>query len=75
MYAGLCFFAAFASAVDIASGELYTNVWAVEILGGKEHVDAIAKQYEFINEGQVSDIEMNSAYQFIISECICRLVF
>ena len=53
MYAGLCFFAAFASAVEIASGERYTNVWAVEILGGiKEHVDAIAKQYEFINEGQ-----------------------
>ena len=63
MLAGLCFFAAIAIAVDITYGETYTNAWAVEILGGKEHADAIAQQYGFINEGQVSDIKMNSAYQ------------
>ena len=34
----------------------YTNVWAVEVEGGKGNADAVAKKYNFENKGQVSHI-------------------
>ena len=36
------------------SDPLYTNVWAVEVEGGKEQADALASKYHFENKGQVS---------------------
>ena len=32
----------------------YANVWAVQVEGGIEEADALAKKYNFINKGQVS---------------------
>ena len=32
----------------------YANVWAVQVEGGIEEADALAKKYHFINKGQVS---------------------
>ena len=46
-----------ASCVTVAvRGSLpsYTNVWAVEVEGGKQRADAVAKKYGFENKGQVS---------------------
>ena len=35
----------------------YSNVWAVGVEGGKESADALAKEYEFVNKGQVSRLQ------------------
>ena len=46
-----------ASCVTVAvSGSLpsYTNVWAVEVKGGKGRADTLAKKFGFENKGQVS---------------------
>lgn len=34
----------------------YTNAWAVEVEGGKQRADAVAKKYGFENKGQVSHL-------------------
>ena len=38
---------------DAGSAPLYANIWAVEIDGGKEEADALARKYHFVNKGQV----------------------
>ena len=43
---------------DADSAALYANVWAVQVDGGREEADALAKKYNFINKGQVSS-ELN----------------
>ena len=37
---------------------MYTNSWAVEVNGGKEVADNIARKHGFINKGQVSVVVM-----------------
>lgn len=34
----------------------YTNVWAVEVEGGKENADSLAIKYNFENKGQVCQL-------------------
>lgn len=36
--------------------EVYTNTWAVQIDGGPEEADRIAREHGFINHGNVSHI-------------------
>lgn len=38
----------------IDTAEVYTNAWAVQINGGPEEADRIAKEHGFINHGNVS---------------------
>ena len=35
------------------SAKIYANVWAVQVEGGSEEADALAKKHNFINKGQV----------------------
>lgn len=37
-----------------AAEEVYTNTWAVQIIGGAEKADRIARKHGFINHGNVS---------------------
>lgn len=37
-----------------AAGEVYTNTWAVQIIGGQEEADRVARKHGFINHGIVS---------------------
>lgn len=37
-----------------AAEEVYTNTWAVQIIGGQEDADRIARKHGFINHGLVS---------------------
>lgn len=37
-----------------AAEEVYTNTWAVQIIGGQEEADRIARKHGFINHGIVS---------------------
>ena len=37
---------------------MYTNSWAVEVNGGKQVADDIARKHGFINKGQVSIVVM-----------------
>lgn len=43
----------FAAVAVPGSALHYTNVWAVEVEGGKEHADSLAIKYNFENKGQV----------------------
>ena len=43
-------------AAGSAALALYANVWAVRVEGGREEADALAKKYNFINKGQVSNL-------------------
>jgi len=36
------------------AAEVYTNTWAVQIDGGPEEADRIAREHGFINQGNVS---------------------
>lgn len=36
------------------AAEVYTNTWAVQIIGGQEEADRIASKHGFINHGIVS---------------------
>lgn len=38
----------------IDAAEVYTNTWAVQINGGPEEADRIAREHGFINHGNVS---------------------
>lgn len=38
----------------IDAAEVYTNAWAVQIDGGPEEADRIAREHGFINHGNVS---------------------
>ena len=38
----------------IDAAEVYTNAWAVQINGGPEEADRIAREHGFINHGNVS---------------------
>lgn len=38
----------------IYAAEVFTNTWAVQIIGGPEEADRIAKEHGFINHGNVS---------------------
>lgn len=38
------------------AAEVYTNTWAVQIDGGPEEADRIAREHGFINHGNVSHI-------------------
>ena len=38
----------------IEAAEVYTNTWAVQINGGPEEADRIARQHGFVNHGNVS---------------------
>ena len=40
---------------ELESDDVYTNSWAVEVNGGKEVADNIARKHGFINKGQVSN--------------------
>ena len=42
-----------------AKPQAYTDSWAVEVQGGVEQADALAKKYGFVNMGQV----YNNHYQ------------
>ena len=35
---------------------IYANVWAVQVEGGSEEADALAKKHHFINKGQVRGV-------------------
>ena len=39
-----------------AAATIYANVWAVQVEGGSEEADALAKKYNFINKGQVRGV-------------------
>lgn len=38
----------------IDAAEVYTNTWAVQINGGPEEADRIAREHGFVNHGNVS---------------------
>lgn len=38
----------------IDSAEIYTNTWAVQVNGGPEEANRIAREHGFINHGNVS---------------------
>lgn len=38
----------------LIDAEVYTNTWAVQISGGPEEADRIAREHGFINLGNVS---------------------
>lgn len=38
----------------IDAAEIYTNTWAVQVNGGPEEADRIAREHGFINHGNVS---------------------
>ena len=40
----------------IDAAEVYTNTWAVQIKGGTEEADRIAREHGFINHGNVSPV-------------------
>uniref|UniRef100_A0A4W6EFU2 Furin (paired basic amino acid cleaving enzyme) b n=1 Tax=Lates calcarifer TaxID=8187 RepID=A0A4W6EFU2_LATCA len=46
----------------IDAAEVYTNTWAVQINGGPEEADRIAREHGFINLGNVSSV--NPLYHF-----------
>lgn len=47
------------------AAEVYTNTWAVQISGGPEEADRIAREHGFVNHGNVS-----SACT-VIDVCVC----
>lgn len=49
------------------AAEMYTNTWAVQINGGLEEADRIAKEHGFINQGNVS-----STHIILCCYCTCR---
>lgn len=52
VWTGLVLLTAELKRIDAA--EIYTNTWAVQINGGLEEADRIAKEHGFINQGNVS---------------------
>lgn len=48
----------------IDAADIYTNTWAVQISGGPEEADRIAREHGFINHGNVSSTSS------IL--CVCR---
>lgn len=51
----------------IDAAEMYTNTWAVQINGGLEEADRIAKEHGFINQGNVS------THIILYCYCTCRM--
>jgi hypothetical protein len=45
---------------------VYTNVWGVEVDGGRRAADALAEKYGFINKGQVGILK--DIYEFVLPE-------
>lgn len=43
------------------AAEVFTNTWAVQITGGPEEADRIAREHGFINHGNVSSVDSISA--------------
>lgn len=54
----------------IDAAEVYTNAWAVQINGGPEEADRIAREHGFTNHGNVS-----SAYSVCVSACDCMSLY
>lgn len=53
------------------AAEVYTNSWAVQISGGPEEADRIAREHGFINHGNVS----SSPFAFNCSHHLTPLGF
>lgn len=47
---------------------VFSNSWAVEILGGPEAADEIAKKHGFINKGQVREVTS------MVPDVMCNLI-
>ena len=49
----------------------YSNQWSVQIDGGKEEADRLAKKHGFVNEGKVSCIKL----ELVLSELCIKKIF
>uniref|UniRef100_A0A8C7XVH5 Furin (paired basic amino acid cleaving enzyme) b n=1 Tax=Oryzias sinensis TaxID=183150 RepID=A0A8C7XVH5_9TELE len=59
------------------AAEVYTNSWAVQISGGPEEADRIAREHGFINHGNVSSSPFNCSYHLTplgFLFCLCLYI-
>lgn len=67
----ILFYSGYLSAVLSLSDIKYSNQWSVQINGGKEEADRLARKHGFLNEGKVG----NKLNEMVIVFFFLRLRF